>query len=480
MAKTEKIEIPIEAIDGATNVFDDIAERAKFMGKQMNDQDLGFDLFSEEMTRRSESFMAVEKQKAAALKESAAAQKRANEEQHRSIRDGLLSAQAAINIAKNVYQAAEATYEFARAGAELDGTLDEFEQFESRMVNMKEEAQILVSRGITPLIENINDLADASEENNHLLVASGVALELNGKEMRLARADMQNLTDAQREQISAYQDAIVEAESFDKAMMNSAATQAQASDTSLASAKALSDSIDARINLIDKIQDTEERYTEKSEELAEQRLETEAELASLRAQGYWEGSNQIQGALEDLDEITQKEADLAAARAEQSLQFVSDILAQNLARDGWTENEFEAFAAQQVAWGLWSEDVATAAQQAMTDADNITEAINRIPTERTFTLTTFVGVGTQEVASLTGANNTPHAAGGSFTIPAAYGNEGFMLGNGDTASAGEKLTIDPAGSSGNADVIAAIQDSKLDAKSLARAFVSAMQQAGIQ
>jgi hypothetical protein len=34
-----------------------------------------------------------------------------------------------------------------------------------------------------------------------------------------------------------------------------------------------------------------------------------------------------------------------------------------------------------------------------------------------------------------------HASGGSFLIPSSYGNEGFKLGNGDTASAGERITI---------------------------------------
>ena len=38
-----------------------------------------------------------------------------------------------------------------------------------------------------------------------------------------------------------------------------------------------------------------------------------------------------------------------------------------------------------------------------------------------------------------------HASGGSFLIPMSYGYEGFQLGNGDTASGGEKVTITPKG-----------------------------------
>ena len=244
-----------------------------------------------------------------------------------------------------------------------------------------------------------------------------------------------------------------------------------------AATKATSDAIESKVSLINKIQSAEDSYYEKSADLSEKALMLEYEKQELLDRGYTIYSEQVMDINMKLAQNADEVDKLTESYKRQSLEFVSGILQQNLARDGWTEKEFEAFAAQQVAWGLWSEDVSAAAQQAMTDANNITAAIERIPSEKTFTFTTFT-VGASEVASLTGANNTPHASGGSFVIPQSYGNEGFMLGNGDTASGGEKLTIDPAGSSGNADIIAAIQDNAIDTRALARAFVSAMQQAG--
>jgi hypothetical protein len=47
---------------------------------------------------------------------------------------------------------------------------------------------------------------------------------------------------------------------------------------------------------------------------------------------------------------------------------------------------------------------------------------------------------------------TPHAMGGSFIVPNSYGSEGFKLGNGDTASAGERITITPVGYAGGETV----------------------------
>lgn len=42
-------------------------------------------------------------------------------------------------------------------------------------------------------------------------------------------------------------------------------------------------------------------------------------------------------------------------------------------------------------------------------------------------------------------NPSPHATGGQFMIPQSYGNEGFRMGNQDTASGGELVTITPKG-----------------------------------
>lgn len=148
-------------------------------------------------------------------------------------------------------------------------------------------------------------------------------------------------------------------------------------------AEALSDTISSQISLIDNMQSAEEQYTEKSKDLTEQRQETEDKLAKLRAQGYWEQGDQIQDTLAKLEDIKQAEADLAAERDKQSLQFISNILAENLARDGWTQAEFDAFAAQQEAWGLWSADTVAKSKAAWEAADHITKSINNIPDGKT-------------------------------------------------------------------------------------------------
>jgi hypothetical protein len=72
--------------------------------------------------------------------------------------------------------------------------------------------------------------------------------------------------------------------------------------------------------------------------------------------------------------------------------------------------------------------------------------------------------------------DTPHASGGVFMIPQRYGNEGFRLGNGDTASGGEKLAIAPQGKDFiDYNKLAAAMP-HIDEKRLARSIVNAMSQ----
>jgi len=208
----------------------------------------------------------------------------------------------------------------------------------------------------------------------------------------------------------------------------------------------VSDSISSQISLINSIQSAEESYTEKSNDLASERADILLEISKLRAQGYSDEGKNIQDQMAKLDEVQAKEKELADERAKQSLQFISNILAENLARDGWTESEFEAFAKQQEAWGLWSADVVEKSRAAWNEAAKITDTINAIPLEKTVTIRVATITSTyaeDNGAGFNAAHPNAHAAGGTFMVPQSYGYEGFRLGNNDTASGGELITISP-------------------------------------
>ena len=221
--------------------------------------------------------------------------------------------------------------------------------------------------------------------------------------------------------------------------------------------KELSDLYAGSISLIDSMQSAEERYTAQSTSLAKERADTEADLAKFRAQGYWEQSDQIQGALGKLDEIKAKEAELAKEREKQTIQFISDILREELARDGWTEKEYNAFAQQQVEWGLWSENVMEQADKAWTAVDKIKEAIESTPSEKDITFRVnieggSIGGGGGGTTEGTGQGNAldwlaqhgfAQGTGGWMTIPPGYENDSYHM----RVESGEKVNVVPAGQS---------------------------------
>jgi hypothetical protein len=168
--------------------------------------------------------------------------------------------------------------------------------------------------------------------------------------------------------------------------------------------------------------------------------------------------------LGDLDEIKQKEAELGEERNKQHLEFMARILEQNLARDGWTENEAVAFEEQMVKWGLWSTDVIGNTEKAIDAVGALEDKLNGIVTERRINFyvsasgLTNMADYDQRVAEATNSTPKPYASGGSFTVPSSYGYEGFNMGNMATASAGETVTVTPQGqqSGNNEDLLAAI------------------------
>jgi hypothetical protein len=224
--------------------------------------------------------------------------------------------------------------------------------------------------------------------------------------------------------------------------------------------KVLQDALDATtkanqgmINTIQSMQDMDENYTNKVKDLADQRVKALAD-----------------GDLVALEKIKQAEIDLGIERDKQTLQFISNILLQKLELGGLTDAEFEAFAKQQEAWGLWSADVVAKAQAAWQEADRVAASIAAIESQKVFidvwTTHYETWAGGQPAASPMRA----HASGGSFLIPQSYGNEGFRMGNGDTASGGETVTITPQGMGSNSG--------QIDYNKLARVLRDAIMQAG--
>lgn len=243
-----------------------------------------------------------------------------------------------------------------------------------------------------------------------------------------------------------YKDALLEAEQAIEAEINA---QIKSTETNQAASvsteelaeqqkklaeqnKKLSEQLQSQISLIDKMQSAEDAYTEKSQSLAEQRAEAEANLAEIKRQGWWDGSKQMQDAISKVEDIKDAEAKLAEERAKQSLQFISNILQEQLARDGWTQAEFDAFAKQQEAWGLWSADTVAKSKAAWEEANKITAAINGIPAEKNVTINLITAAQAQANVTASGSANYVQQLGTQVRDSGGSGDPGsmYMIGKG--------------------------------------------------
>jgi hypothetical protein len=377
----------------------------------------------------------------------------------------------------------QAEKQLLRVGNAADSTIGTFKRFEAATKDLGDEFKMAMAEGLEPYVKSMVDAMDAGEKMVKVQQSARKVLGLTDDQLRRARQSSREFNAQYENLVNEFERGAALTDLANKQLAGMGVTLEDVAVVAEATAM----EFDKMIGLINNIQSAEENFTEKSEDLADKRLKAEEKLATFRAQGYWEQSSQIQGALEDLEEIKQSEQELADERAKQTLQFISDILAEQLARDGWTQTEFEAFAKQQEAWGLWSADVVEKAQAAWLEADKITQSISAIPTQRdiNFNFSTS-GVDPQTLPGgyayqyANQSKSTPHAGGGSFTIPFGGGNESFMMPGGNTASGGETVTITQANRESRTDALLQelINKKMVDENRLARAFLTGLQSVG--
>lgn len=224
---------------------------------------------------------------------------------------------------------------------------------------------------------------------------------------------------------------------------NTAASQANAETI-----KALTQANQDHLNLIQNFQSLYETYTSKEKDLMASHEELIAEKQKLIAQGYSPEGQTI------LD-VNQKLADNEAAQKQNAeavdMAVKTKILAmltEQAAADGLSKAETDKLLDLGLKWHVYSQSAVDMAKKAEDEMNGLAGAINDLPDNKTITIkvdTVYSGTG----STTPGQPMHAHASGGTFMIPQSYGNEGFRMGNGDTASGGETVTITPRGQSAN-------------------------------
>ncbi len=183
------------------------------------------------------------------------------------------------------------------------------------------------------------------------------------------------------------------------------------------------------------------------------------------------------------EERKAKIAEVAAAEEEANRKIILSMLEKQLSIDGLDARETEYLLSKGQEWGIYSEEVIAAARDAQAEVMALSGEINAVPEGKTVTFDIVTNGAPPNLDTSTGASNAPvgthrkmHADGGSFMIPVGYGNEGFRMGNRDSASGGELVQITPRGQDPNKAVVEAIYATRINVDDLARAIVVASQQ----
>jgi hypothetical protein len=206
--------------------------------------------------------------------------------------------------------------------------------------------------------------------------------------------------------------------------------------------------------------------------ITEQQSTYESQVAAIN-QEYEEGKITMEERGIALQELADKQE-------EASNRMILSMLQQNLAVDGLSTAEMKYLLETGMQWGIYSRSAVDSAQAAIDKAAELEDEFLNLPTDHTMTITinTVGGMGTFEAPELAMRGRSVgvkrHASGGDFMIPMSYGNEGFKMGNGDTASGGERVSITPRGQQPDnasiqlAALVGAIPSARDNAKALAR------------
>jgi hypothetical protein len=352
-----------------------------------------------------------------------------------------------------------------KAGGLVEDNASQYERLTARTTDYKNELKQTLTEAVTPSLKAFLDYADAMDKASE---ATG----LTDQRSRIYLGAMQLQVDKQKEQEESTKNTTTAIAEQGDAMQENIPTLEELN-------QAMEDLQEANANLIDgaiEITNRNKDYQQSQEDILAQISELTTEKENMYS---WE-VDKIQETQDKIDELSEQYAqnaeDFRAAMEEKFSLMAVEQIALSDGIEGFSQAEYEK--ARLI---LETQDIATAAafeeQQAMTMlaeavangtlpveqwgatldsvmADGVVSvaevqaAIEAVPKQNTVTFD-IVTNGAPPNLDLSpdastapkGTHRTGHANGGSFLVPQSYGIEGFVMGNGDTASGGELITV---------------------------------------
>lgn len=309
----------------------------------------------------------------------------------------------------------QAEMQLEKVGNAADETIGTFNRFEAALKNAGDTAKMDLAQGLEPVVGYLADVQENSNQVSEALRAVNMDLYYQYSAWRTITPEMQAVADEYARNIE-----------YGRAWEQALQGQNLAMEASLVNFEQMSENNEEFLNVLDSLQSKFESYSEKYAEISADQDLTDEERKS-------------------------KMAELEAEHTKATNVIILNLLEQKLAQDGLTDAELDMLLRKGQAWGIYSADVVEQARAVIDEANGIAAAINAIPSHKTsiINVITNYSTGTQAAREqyLGGERGiySAHADGGDFMIPSSYGNEGFRMGNGDTASGGELISITPKG-----------------------------------
>ena len=257
---------------------------------------------------------------------------------------------------------------------------DEVSQLKEQLLKTKIE----IVTGLAPALTTILERSNANARAMELAAAAGEKWAFISEQQKDAFTDM----------ALAEEDAIIAAESYDKALIAMGPTISSNAELTKEAEKAIKERADAEEEAIkqmtkanqgylDDIGSMSDQYENKAEtaaSIAEARADIEADLAKARADGWQEGSDKIQGYLDKLSDLDKKEQEAAENWEENIAKRKLAMLEELLSADGeLTEAELQSLEEKGVAWGLYTEEAIAQEQALHAEVQGLANDIMGIP-----------------------------------------------------------------------------------------------------
>ena len=204
-------------------------------------------------------------------------------------------------------------------------------------------------------------------------------------------------------------------------------------------------------------------------------LQTELEDTRLKIEELSNQDNLTKEQRGQLDELKSKYEDIqtqinetADEHDEATKRILFDLLQQQLAVDGLSTTEAKALGDVAESWGLIDDDTRTAWNRmqdyigslgtAQIDAEDLWQAINNIPSEKTVNVIANIS-SLEQYPWLTQENVHGYQTGGDFVVPPGFAGDQFPF----MVSTGERVEVTPASEVGKEEVVGiSVLASKLD------------------